>query len=469
MTQVDRSDEMLEWYAEDHDILTRLTNWFGRYIAVTDPHDLFILALWTVHTFLVEVLYTTPRLRIDSTVFGSGKTTVLDHLSALSRDPVQAASLSSPALIPRMLEHKMRTILLDEVDRSLRADKPGVEELIAVLNSGYRVGATRPVLVPTKGGGWEPKDMPTYAPVAMAGNSPNLPPDTVSRELRVLLMPDLDGTVEESDWEEISGNAAKLKAAVASWADDHRAEMAGMKVDLPAKCIGRSKEKWRPLKRIAVAVGGEWPSITDELIVRNLAEDEAEKEAGLKTQPPGMVMLTDLFTIWPEGEDFVSSRDLVNKLILRNPEYWGVGSAYGKPLTDTRMGRLVSQAAKVTSSRPGGRGPRGYLRPQLETVWHRLGISRLQPGAPGEPGEPGADSAFENQVHRDNRVHQVVSDTPEAGAPNGQTGPPRFCHGCGNHWVVHGVHRADCTSSASGNGNGGTAVNHQTTESENAS
>jgi len=72
-----------------------------------------------------------------------------------------------------MLEIDVRTILLDEVDRSLRADKPGVEDIIAILNSGYRFGATRPVLVPVKGGGWEMKDMSTYAPIAMAGNSPN--------------------------------------------------------------------------------------------------------------------------------------------------------------------------------------------------------------------------------------------------------------------------------------------------------
>jgi hypothetical protein len=45
--------------------------------------------------------------------------------------------------------------------------------------------------------------MSTYAPVAMAGNSPRLPDDTRSRAIRIPLLPDLDGTVEESDWEHI--------------------------------------------------------------------------------------------------------------------------------------------------------------------------------------------------------------------------------------------------------------------------
>lgn len=376
-------------YAPGALLLNDTKTWYQRFIAVTDPDDLNILSLWTFHTHLVIELYTTPRLQIDSVVFGSGKTTVLDHLDRLCSNPVKAASVSSPALIPRMLETKVRTILLDEIDRSLRPDKPGVEDLFAILNSGYRFGATRPVLVPTKGGGWETCDMSTYAPIAMAGNSPNLPADTVSRSIRILLMPDLDGTVEDSDWELIGDDADQLRYRIADWAAAVRTQVKGMTVDLPPKCIGRSREKWRPLKRIAVAAGGDWPGIVDRLIHKSLAEDEAEREAGLKRQPPGMVMLTDLHAIWPDDASFMPTRELVDKLTIHNPDYWGPSSAYGKPLTETRLGRLVTQAAKVTSTRIGGVPPRGYLRSQLQPVWHRLGIAPFkQPDERDEPGEP---------------------------------------------------------------------------------
>jgi hypothetical protein len=375
------------------ELLDDIKEWFGRFIAVTDPDDLNILALWTFHTHLVVELYTTPRLQVDSVVFGSGKTTVLDHLQRLCLNPIQAAAVSSPALIPRMLETRMSTILLDEVDRSLRSDKPGVEDIIAIMNSGYRLGATRPVLVPTKGGHWETKLMSTYAPIAMAGNSPNLPPDTVSRSIRILLMPDLNGTVEDSDWEHIEDEVNALKHQIEVYADAVRDRVRGMGVELPAACIGRSKEKWRPLKRVAVAAGGHWPDIADRLIRKSLAEDEAEREAGLKTQPPGMVMLIDLFAVWGADETFIPTKDLVGRLILHNPDYWGTASPYGKPLTETRLGRLVTQAAKVTSDRPGGVGPRGYLRSHLQPVWLRLGIAPPdEPGEPGEPCEPGGET-----------------------------------------------------------------------------
>jgi hypothetical protein len=372
-------------------LLDELVGWWDRFIAVTSRDDLYLLALWVVHTHLVVECYTTPRLLVDSVMEGSGKTTVLDHLHRLCANPVQAASISSPALIPRLLERGMRTILIDEVHRALRPDKPGVEDLIGIINTGYRRGATRPVLVPGKGGGWDASEMTTFAPVAMAGNNPNLPADTASRQIRILLVPDIDGTVEDSDWEHIADDAAALKDRIACWADVVRDNVKGMEVRLPARCIGRSKERWRPLARVAAAAGGRWPATIHRLIESDMEQEEAEREAGLKKLPPGMVVMHDLHAVWPRGQDFVPTAELAAKLINHNVEYWGAGSPYGKPLTETRLGRLINDATKTTSARPGGRGPRGYSRSVLELAWHRLGIGRIGPGAPGEPGEPGAE------------------------------------------------------------------------------
>lgn len=415
---INRSDEVAEWYAEGDDpdgaeVLDAVEAWFGRFIAVTDVSDLQLLALWTVSTHLAIELYTTPRLQLDSTMPGSGKTTGLDHLSRLAKSPVQAATVSSPALIPRLLENGVRTILLDEVDRSLRPDKPGVADLIGILNSGYRRGATRPVLVPTKGGGWEVREMPTFSPVAMAGNSPNLPDDTRSRLIRILLMPDLDGTVEDSDWETIEDDADALRRRVEEFADGVRDTVRGMPVDLPPGCIGRSKEKWRPLKRVAVVAGGRWPDLVDQLIMRSLAEDAHERDAGLRNLPPGMVLLTDLRAVWPDEDDFVPTGDLVARLIKHNPEFWGPASPFGKALTEKRFGQLAMQAGRITSQRLGGRGRRGYLRAHLVPVWTRLRIKTGPCGESGARGESGESGADERQMHRDNHVHRIHRDPPE--------------------------------------------------------
>src|SRR5215207_4777589 len=203
-------------------LLRKLRSWFARFIRTMDGADLDLLTLWAAHTHLAMETYTTPRLQLDSPVPGSGKTTCLEHLQRLCLRPVQMASLSSPALLTRMLNAELRTILIDEADRSLNPEKEGIADLLAVLNSGYKRGATRPVLTPVKGGGWETKEMPTFAAVAMAGNNPNLPDDTRSRIIRVLLLPDLSGTVEESDWETIEEDAFGLHSQIVDWADQVR-------------------------------------------------------------------------------------------------------------------------------------------------------------------------------------------------------------------------------------------------------
>ena len=364
-------------------ILDDLVKWLSTYICVTRDADLIVLALWIIHTYLVYELGTTPRLLIDSSQPGSGKTTVLDHCSRLCFNPIQAASLSSPALLARLLVDGPRTILLDEVDRNLRYDKPGVEDLIAILNSGYRRGATRPVLVPVKGGGWVAEEMPTFAPVAMAGNAPNLPDDTKSREIRVLLMPDLD-------WEDIEEDALALKARIEAFADSVRDQVAGLKVELPQGCMGRFKEKWRPLMRVAVLAGGRWPSEVTSLIESALAEAAAEREDGLQNLPPAVTLLADLARVWPAVEDdtLVSTGTLVEAVRSRNPAYWGGTPTYPNGLTAQRFGKLVSQSARVTSVRDGNNGPRGFRRSQFIQAWVRNRIIE-SPDASGGRGEAG--------------------------------------------------------------------------------
>ena len=67
--------------------------------------------------------------------------------------------------------------------------------------------------------------MPTFAPVAMAGNQPKLPDDTLSRVIRVLIMPDHDGTVEDSDWELIEDEAKEIATQLALWANEVREQV----------------------------------------------------------------------------------------------------------------------------------------------------------------------------------------------------------------------------------------------------
>jgi hypothetical protein len=339
----------------------------------------------------VAECYTTPRLQIDSPVPGSGKTTVLEHLQRLALRSIQMASLSSPALLTRMLDAEQRTILVDEVDRALDPKKDGVAELIAVFNSGYKRGATRPVLVPVKGGGWDVKEMPTFAAVAMAGNNPNLPDDTRSRIIRVLLLPDLDGTVEESDWETIEEDAFGLQSQIADWADLVRDQVKATKPELPEGVTGRFREKWGPLKRVADAAGGNWSNRVDTMASHDVAQYAMDKEDGLVREVPAVVLLSHIFELWPEGRKFLPTSELIDVLVISHPTVWGEESPFGKPLTAKRLGRMLATSYKINSDREGRGTPRGYFRSAFDGAWHRMRVTPLpQSGESGGSGESGA-------------------------------------------------------------------------------
>jgi Protein of unknown function (DUF3631) len=320
-------------------VLGTVRDWLELFICPMDPRDLDLLTLWIVHTHLVNETYTTPRLLVESPVPESGKTTVLEHIARLSAAPLQMSSVSSPAMITRVLESRIRTLLIDEADRSLSPDKPGVDELIAVLNSGYKRGATRPVLVPVKGGGWDVAEMPTYAPVAMAGNQPKLPDDTMSRVIRVLIMPDHDGTVEDSDWELIEEDAKAIREELEVWARTVSEQVRTERPTLPEGAKARTKERWLPLKRVAVAAGGRWPDVVDGLVELDLERMRLDREEGILNEKLHVTLLRHIKEVWPEGQSFVHTDDLLTKLEIRYPLSWGKSEKYPKGLTAQRMGR----------------------------------------------------------------------------------------------------------------------------------
>lgn len=359
-------------------LLEEVRAWFARYICVTDDADLDVITLWVVHTWLAEECYTTPRLQLDSPVPGAGKTTLLEHFAHLARDPVQIASLSSPALLTRMLDKGIRTLLIDEADRVLNPDKPGVNELLSVLNSGYKRGATRPVLVPTKGGGWDEKLMPTYAPVVIAGNQPQLPDDTRSRSIRVLLMPDVDGEIEESDWEAIEDDARAVRELISLWTDSVR-EAAKARPELPAGCRSRNRERWGPLARVARCAGGGWPRIVTELIAADLEDQRFEREEELVSVKPAVALLRHIHEAFGEVDKSLPPAVLIERLVSHHPQQWGEMSSYGKRLTPQRLGRMLASNYGIHVTKQGDSNV-------YELASFRLGFRRM--GLPHHRADP---------------------------------------------------------------------------------
>lgn len=369
------------------DTLDNIRTWFSRYLVTMRDDDLDVLALWTLHTWLCQETYTSPRLLIDSPVPGSGKTTLLEHLGKLCCNPVQMASVSSPALLVRIVATGIRTLLIDEVDRSLDPKRPGVQDLIAVLNSGYKVGGTRPVLTSGKQGAWDVDEMPTFAPVAIAGNTPLLPDDTRSRCIVVRLMPDRDGKAEYSDWEWIDEPANELAAEIQAIVEQVRDQVRTARPDLPPGCANRNRERWNPLAKIAFVAGGTWVEKVNDLITADLALAAEAAENGEVTHSPTVQLMHDLFGILGDNPRFELSTEIVRQLIKRNPEQWSFASPFGKDLTTKRLGSLLNRGYGIYSQRLDANS-RGWHTNQFRQIWQRLGIITQAVSDPTDPTNP---------------------------------------------------------------------------------
>lgn len=405
------------------DVLDTVEHWLSTYIRTAQDSDLYVLTLWAAHTHLCTETYTSPRLLLDSPAPGAGKTTTLDHLQRLCHHPVQAASLSSPSLLARLLEKGPRTILVDEADRTLSPKMDGVGELLAVLNSGYRRGASRPVLVPDKeDGGWSTREMSTFGPVAMAGNSPDLPDDTRSRCIRVLLLPDYNGDAADSDWQFIEDDAALLHEQIVSWADDVRDEIAILRPEYPAGLRGRNRERWAPLLKIATIAGGPWPSRCLDLIAADLDDQDADREAGIERMPRHVQLLRDIAEVWPADEDFMHTPRMVDALHNYRPDWWGALNQYGK-LTAQGMGRMLSSHYNVRADRltkDTGQGRRGYYLQSFLSSWRSFGVAvDFTPTPVEKPAKPDKSSEpAEKVVGSDNK--DGMAGSPEGVADTAQ-------------------------------------------------
>ena len=374
------------------ELIGDVRTWFGNYIKVIDESDLDVLALWAIHTWVCEEAYTTPRLLIDSPVPGSGKTTLLEHLGKLSRRPAQMASINSSAMLARITANEIRTLLIDEADRNLNPKKPGVEDLIAILNSGYKRGGTRPTLVQSKND-WVVQEMPTFSPVAIAGNTPLLPDDTRSRCIVVRLLPDIAGLVQPSDWEFLDEPAAELAQRIEQVTEEHREAIRVSRPELPPGCVNRLKERWNPLKRIAAVAGAQWSERVDHLILRDIESARQQSENGDLQLSVNLQLAKDLFAVFGTEPGFIPTVQLVAKLIRHNPDQWSISSFYGKDLTPQRFGRILANAYGLNSMRIGD-SARGYHSDQFKRIWQQLGISPLEPTEPTEPTEPPGGDVF---------------------------------------------------------------------------
>ena len=238
-------------------LLAYTETFIRRFCAFPDEHALVAVTLWAAHSHMVDNFHTTPRLALLSPEAGSGKTRVLEVLDLLVPNSMFCLS-ASPAAIFRTLAEDQVTLLFDEVDTIFqrRGKEDGNEDLRALLNAGYKRGATIPRCV---GPRHEVQSFTVFAATALAGLG-DLPDTVMSRSVIIRMRrraPTEKVEPFRSREHEAPGHAIRNK--LAEWAYVVGGQVGAAWPTMPEGIVDRPAEVWEPLIAVADAAGGAWP------------------------------------------------------------------------------------------------------------------------------------------------------------------------------------------------------------------
>ena len=102
---MDRSDELLEMYADDNpdgaQLLDDIEQFLARFVVYPSEHEHRAHVLWIAHTWLMDCWDSTPRMAFLSPEPGSGKSRALEVTEPLVPRPVHAVNTSPAYLLDR--------------------------------------------------------------------------------------------------------------------------------------------------------------------------------------------------------------------------------------------------------------------------------------------------------------------------------------------------------------------------------
>lgn len=343
-------------------ILDAIYAFLGRFVAYPSVAAQVAHTLWVVHTHLMDLWESTPRLAFLSPEPSSGKTRALEITETLVPRPVEAVNVT-PAYLFRKISDPvgLPTILHDEIDTIFGPRAKEHEEIRGVINAGHRRGASAGRCV-VKGKQIETEELPAFCAVALAGLG-NLPDTILTRCVIIRMRRRAAGeTVEPYRRRLHAPEGYLLRERLVAWVKDIRSKL-NTDPSMPEGITDRNADVWESLLSVADAAGGAWPKRARVSAV-SLVSDAKEGQPSL-----GMQLLGDLRIVFGD-HDSLWTVDIVRALINREESAWG--DLKGKPLDARRLASLLKPYAVVSKQvRIGDRSQKGYTRAALEDAWVR--------------------------------------------------------------------------------------------------
>jgi putative DNA primase/helicase len=326
-------------------LLDEIANVLCRFV-VLPLVEVQAIALWTLHTYVVDATSICPLLIIKSPEKRCGKTLLLELLLNLVFRPLPASNITAASLF-RAIERYKPTLLLDEADTFLHSN----DELKGIINSGYRRSSS--YVIRTIGDDYEPMVFNTFGPKAIA--QIGMPQETLADRAIMIEMrrkkPDEISERLRSD--RIFEGLKHLRQKAMRWANDNLARLRDWEPKIPTALNDRAQDSWRPLLAIAERAGKRWAEYGRESALRLSGEkNDASKRA---------LLLSDINEIFIKAQvTRMASTEICSKLQDIEEHPWPEWHN-GQPITVRQLARLLEPLGiRPKQLRSGEANVRGY-------------------------------------------------------------------------------------------------------------
>jgi hypothetical protein len=336
-------------------------NFLGRFVVYPSEAAQVAHALWIVHTHLMHIWESTPRLAFLSPEPASGKTRAMEVTELLVPNPVSAVNVSPAYLFRKVGAGEGATILFDEIDTVFGPKAKENEEIRGLLNAGHRRGAVAGRCV-VHGKTVMTEEIPAYAAVALAGLG--WLPDTILTRSVILRMRRRHAgeRVEPFRRRIHAQDGERVRSLIEVWTKGVCSDITWP--DLPPEIQDRDADVWEPLIFIADAIGGDWPKRAREAAVALIA-------AGKERDPSlGIRLLSDLRVIFGDAHT-MPTKSILRKLADIEEAPWG--DIRGKPLDERGLARRLKEYGIRSKNLKIDEGvvAKGYSRADLSDAWER--------------------------------------------------------------------------------------------------
>jgi hypothetical protein len=375
-----------------------------RYVVFRSPAQPAAIALWVAHTHVLDAFDVTPYLHVRSAERRSGKSRVLEVIQPLVARPQFSVQLTEAATF-RLIEAEQPTLLIDEVDAIFKGPPSDrTEGLRALLNAGYRRGATVPRCV-GMGLKLTVHHFSVFCAKAMSGIGTSLPDTVADRSIPIVLARrKKTEPVAKFRPRNYGPKAKQVREQLEAWAQQAIDGLTNSQPEVPDLGNDRAEEVCESLLAIADVAGGEWPKRARDA-ARELSGGEPD------TDSVGVQLLKAIYDVFtpkspdpetptPDPIDQMPTIDLLAALIEREGELWG--QSWGRDVRQairdgensqgpaTKLASMLKplgiQPKSIRLPDPPGGTRKGYERANFADAGERYcGIPLVDAGTPPQP------------------------------------------------------------------------------------